>query len=162
MRYTLPDRVALALDAIMDTDIQAPLRTRYYQSKLSECLLDVVDLLQRPDKLAQRDGLVGKHLRPFDHARSILLQEFRQPPSLDQLARRVGVSRRKLTDGFRKQYGISPMGFAQTLRLEEARRLLRTGEFQIAQVAHRVGYQQAANFSQAYKAHFGHSPKRDL
>lgn len=162
LRYTLPDRLAMALDCIMDTDIDPNLRERYFQSKLTECLLDVLDLLQRPDKLAQRDGLVGKHLRPFDKARSILLREFRQPPQLDELAKRVGVSRRKLTQGFRNQYGTSPMGFAQKLRLEEARRLLRTGEFQIAQVAHRVGYQQAANFSQAYKAHFGHTPRNDL
>ncbi len=162
LRYTLPERVGRALDCIMETDIGEALRDRYFQAKLMECLLDVIDLLRRPQALAQRDGFVGKNLRPFDRARTLLLQEYRQPPSLDDLARRVGVSRRKLTDGFRRQYGISPMAFVLKLRMEKARRLLRSGEFQIAQVAHRVGYQQAANFSQAYKAHFGHSPRHDL
>ncbi len=37
-------------------------------------------------------------------------------------------------------------------------RLLKAGDIQIAQIAYRVGYQQPANFTQAFKGYFGYPP----
>lgn len=160
-RYVLPDRVSRAIDQVMMTELKGPLRQRYFQAKALECLVEVLGLLQQPLHKTLREGFVTKKPRPYERARDLLQDRFRAPPSLDELAASCGVSRRKLTAGFRQRYGTSPMAYALKLRMEEARRLLDSGEFTVKQVGYRVGYFQAANFTQAYSAFFGHPPRKD-
>jgi AraC-like DNA-binding protein len=54
--------------------------------------------------------------------------------------------------------GISSGKFLRNLRMEQAARLLREGAVNVSQVADRVGYDDRAHFSTAFKAHFGQSP----
>lgn len=163
--YVLPDKIGRALDDLLDNDLTPPALDLYDQAKIMECLIDCFALLQMPETLAAKNSFVSHNLRPFEQAREILLEHYRNPPNLDEIARAVGVSRRKLTAGFRQEYGTSPMNFALKLRMEEAQRLLKAGDIQIAQIAYRVGYHQPANFTQAFKNYFGYPPneaaKRD-
>lgn len=161
LHYVLPDRVARVLDGLLDSDMPEALGPRYRRLKAEECLVESLALLQTPEALAEREGFVGKATRPFEDAHRIIREHFRNPPNIDEIARAVGVSRRKLTAGFKTQYGMSLMAYALQLRMEEAQRLLRSGDFQVAQVGYRVGYRQPANFTQAYKAYFGYSPKAE-
>ncbi len=162
LHYVLPDNIARSLDNILDANLKNPALGLYDQAKITECLIDCFALLQMPETLAAKQSFVSHSLRPFEQARKILLEHYRTPPNLDELARAVGVSRRKLTAGFRQEFGISPMNFALKLRMEEAQRLVRAGDIQIAQIAYRVGYQQPANFTQAYNGYFVYPPKEEL
>ena len=74
------------------------------------------------------------------------------------LARDVGVSPSKLTRDFKAQYGLPLHAYVIECRLCEAARLLRTGAYPVREVAERVGYVKAGQFSAAFRQRFGVSP----
>ena len=78
--------------------------------------------------------------------------------NIDALASDVGISRAQLHRKMKEITGISSGKFLRNLRMEQAARLLREGAVNVSQVADRVGYDDRAHFSTAFKTHFGQSP----
>jgi transcriptional regulator GlxA family with amidase domain len=68
----------------------------------------------------------------------------RQGFSLDQAAKAVGASKRTLARRMQSVLGKSPLGYFQSLRVELAVHLLKTGSASVEQVAARVGYADGA------------------
>ena len=78
--------------------------------------------------------------------------------NVDALAVDVGISRAQLHRKMKEITGISSGKFLRNLRMEQAARLLREGRINVSQVADRVGYNDQAHFSTAFKAHYSMSP----
>ena len=57
---------------------------------------------------------------------------------------------------------MSPLQFQKQLRLQEARRLMLSEDFDAASAAYRVGYHDASHFNREYKGLFGVPPRRDV
>ncbi len=74
------------------------------------------------------------------------------------LAGALFVSLRTLQRHLVESLGCSPGELILAVKMREARRLLETGELQVQQVAHRVGYDDPAHFSRRFKAYFGLAP----
>ncbi|NIB45114.1 helix-turn-helix transcriptional regulator [Pseudomaricurvus alkylphenolicus] len=72
------------------------------------------------------------------------------------------MSRSHLTHSFRQYFGTSIMEFALELRMIKARELLHSGQHSVLTVALMLGYQNHANFTRAYRKHFGHPPSEDV
>ncbi len=81
-------------------------------------------------------------------------------PSLDAVARYVGLGRRQLARAFHQALGISPMEFTRTLRLEYGSWLLLNGSGSITQVALDCGFADGAHFSREFRARYGLSPRQ--
>lgn len=73
---------------------------------------------------------------------------------------RSGLSERTFKRRFRKATGMSPMEYVHTLRLEEAKQMLETGELPVDAIAREVGYEDAAFFSRLFQRHVGVTPGR--
>jgi transcriptional regulator GlxA family with amidase domain len=56
---------------------------------------------------------------------------------------------------------MSPIQFQKQIRLQEARLLLATHPGDVTGVGHRVGYDNASQFSREYRRQFGAPPSRD-
>lgn len=95
-------------------------------------------------------------------AREIIVSDIKNPPSLTELAKMVGVNRTTLNQCFCKVYGVTIFTFLRTFRLEEAKRLLRAGNRSVTQVAFEVGYSQQKTFSREFKKYFGDTPSAYL
>jgi AraC family transcriptional activator of pyochelin receptor len=80
-----------------------------------------------------------------------------KPPSLEGLAQQVGLNVRKFSDGFRRVYGSTVFGFLQEYRLEQAYKLISSGEMSVSEAAYHVGY-GAAHFATIFRKRFGISP----
>lgn len=93
-------------------------------------------------------------------ARDILFEEFKNPPSLAELAARVGTNPFKLKQIFRRYFNRTPYGLLFEFRMEKAYRLLEATRCHVAVAADHVGYHHASNFSAAFFKHFGISPKQ--
>nr|WP_320191170.1 AraC family transcriptional regulator [uncultured Desulfobacter sp.] len=91
-------------------------------------------------------------------ARDIMMSDIKNPPSLTELSRMVGVNRTTLSQSFRKVYGVTIFNFLRTFRLEESKRLLQTGNRSVSEVAFEVGYAQQRTFSKEFKKYFGDTP----
>jgi AraC family transcriptional regulator, transcriptional activator of the genes for pyochelin and ferripyochelin receptors len=94
-------------------------------------------------------------------ARTILVSELADPPTLQQLASRVGINVNKLKSGFNQLFESSVYAFVKGKRLDEARLLLESGEASVTEVARQLGY-HAASFATAFRQRFGISPSAYL
>jgi AraC-like DNA-binding protein len=74
------------------------------------------------------------------------------------LAKRVAMSRSAFAARFKQVTGEPPMQYLARWRLQKAASMLRTGEFDIADVATRTGYESSAAFSKAFKRTIGLAP----
>jgi AraC family transcriptional regulator of adaptative response / DNA-3-methyladenine glycosylase II len=83
-----------------------------------------------------------------------------EPPSVEQLAARMGVSERHVRRIFESQFGVSPLQYLQTRRLLTAKQLLADTSLPITQVALISGFGSLRRFNAAFVQHYGLSPSR--
>ena len=107
--------------------------------------------------LIRHDSDASAIARAIGHIRS----EIREPISIPELARRVGMSTSSFHKHFKAITSTTPLQYQKELRLLEARRLLKTDEASVTQAAFDVGYASASQFSREYTRKFGVSPIRD-
>lgn len=134
-------------------------RHLFLESKALELMISCFDQFN-PDK--NRDFFcfnLETGSRNFVHkARDIMISDIKNPPSLTELSKMVGVNRTTLSQCFRRVYGVTIFDFLRTFRLEESRRLLQTGNRSVTQVAYEVGYSHQKTFSREFKKYFGGTP----
>ena len=67
--------------------------------------------------------------------------------------------------GFRRLFteytGFSPIEYRNRIRLQEAKKLIRSGEYRIEEAAYAVGITNLSFFCRSYKQLFGHSPSKE-
>ncbi|MEO1291729.1 MAG: AraC family transcriptional regulator [Pseudomonadota bacterium] len=78
--------------------------------------------------------------------------------SLERLAMEAAMSPFHFSRAFKKATGRSPLQFVIAERLALARVLLRTTALPVAEIAHRVGYEDVSRFGQHFKRQFGATP----
>ncbi|WP_274371103.1 helix-turn-helix transcriptional regulator [Morganella morganii] len=152
----LDSRIAACAGQLFDSSVQDALKPLYYAGKAGElaalCLQQVITAPAVSHKPLSRREISG-----LQRAEAILRDEMENPPCLEQLGLRTGLSSRKLTQGFRQRYGQSVYGWLQELRLQTAWQMLTTQGEAISSVAYHVGY-TPAHFSVVFRKRFGMAP----
>lgn len=97
--------------------------------------------------------------RRLHRAREILATRFNPVPTIQSLAREVGMNETKLKSGFKAVFGRTIFEYGQQCRMERALILLRDQRLPIGVVADAVGYSHQTSFASAFKQHFGCQPK---
>jgi len=75
-----------------------------------------------------------------------------------ELAARAGVSVATLERRIRGNFGTTPRSFLAELRLNEAAKLLKESNLNVAEIADRAGYESAASFTRAFRRRQGVAP----
>jgi AraC family transcriptional regulator len=88
----------------------------------------------------------------------LLKQNLVEPPSLEELGRKIGCSHFYLSRIFSNHTGPTITQHLRQLRMEKAAELLRAGEHNVTEVAMEVGYSSPSHFSQAFHETFGCCP----
>ncbi len=91
-----------------------------------------------------------------------LKDHFAEALSIEALAKHVGMSPSAFHLHFKGVTALSPLQYQKRLRLQEARRLMRSEEFDAADAAFRVGYESPSQFGREYRRMFGSSPRRGV
>lgn len=81
-------------------------------------------------------------------------------PSVEQLARKLGVSDRHVRRIFEAQFGVSPLQYLQTRRLLTAKQLLTDTQLPATQVALISGFSSVRRFNAAFLQHYGLNPSQ--
>lgn len=116
-------------------------------------------------EIVQRRGLDtagwgrALHAAPVRRAVELMHTQVAEPWTLDELARRVGVSRTALAGKFRAAMGDTPLNYLRTLRMQRAMRLLSDTDAALEQVAGAIGYTDAFSFSKVFKKVVGVPPR---
>lgn len=78
--------------------------------------------------------------------------------TFEALCRHSGLCATALKSVFRRVNGMGVMEYYRRLRLEEARRLLRDGRYNVTQTAEKLGYSSVNAFSRQFRALLGVTP----
>jgi AraC family transcriptional activator of pyochelin receptor len=149
------------LNQIMTCPYRGALKRLYLEAKALELIACNIAPLTGP--ASKRDVAFDKSDEDYIRKAELLLKDnLEDPPSLPELARRVGVNKNKLNQGFRKIFGTSVFDHLRILRLERARELLENEHKSVTETAFDVGYAHRENFTRAFKKYFCTSPKDHL
>jgi len=98
------------------------------------------------------DPRLRRALRILDHTLAT-------PPRAEELARRVGLSRRQLERLFREDLATTPSAYARSLRLRHGHWLVTHTHRSVTDIAQECGFADASHFSRHVKAAFGATPQ---
>jgi len=92
----------------------------------------------------------------------LIKSDLRHPWTIAELARHAGLGRRTFNTQFHRVYGVSASEYLRNSRLASAREALLHERLSVTEAAYAVGYANSANFSTAFRKHFGYAPSRCL
>lgn len=108
---------------------------------------------------AQASGwLAGLRDRFVGRALALMHEQPAKDWTLDELGRRVGLSRSALHEHFVQLIGVPPMQYLSQWRMQAAARLLLETRATVASIALEVGYDSEAAFARAFKRMVGKPP----
>lgn len=152
--------VLVVLQQLINSNINSAIRDLYLKGKIYELL----SLHFQKDEVADGEFcpfLVDEqNVLKIRKAKDIIIARMAEPPSLQELATEIGLNIKKLKEGFKQIYGDSVFSFLLDYKMEHARRLLETNQFNVNEVGIKIGYSTASHFIAAFKKKFGSTPKK--
>lgn len=158
----LSPATAVVLSQIMNYNLHPSIKALYVKGKMYELIslyfnkTKDADLEQCPF-LADEDNV-----RRIKMAKEIIISRMAEPPTLADLSKEIGLSLKKLKEGFKQIYGDSVYGFLFDYKMEYARKMLETGKHNVNEVGLKVGYSTASHFIASFKKKYGTTPKKYL
>ncbi|MHB8756966.1 MAG: AraC family transcriptional regulator [Bacillota bacterium] len=98
--------------------------------------------------------------RPVYEVKRYLDQHFYEPLRVEAMARLAHLSPRQLGERFRRLTGRTLIQYLTTVRVEQAKHILRTTDEEIIAVCFEVGYDNLSHFYRVFKKNTGLTPKR--
>lgn len=144
---------------LLQCPLEEAIRRFYLDTKLHEILaLRLFELYEAKGNIYVSNNLFAADRRHLEEARDILKEEAVSPPSIPELARRVGLNTTKLKRGFRECYGTTLFEFVRQVRMESAYTLLLEEGLSVSETALFVGYSSFSAFTKAFSRYFGFLP----
>jgi AraC-like DNA-binding protein len=156
-RLSLKADLLRCIEDVCGSEQDGVARTLFMRAKGLEILCHVLKMLEVDEGFGAAEASLQTS-KAVLRAQQILKEDFASPPSLEDLAREVGVSRSSLVAGFRQIVGQSVFGYIQELRMERARELLCDTAEPIKSIASAIGYCHLSSFTFAIHRRFAMSP----
>lgn len=152
----LSNASALAIHQILCCELTGPFRRSLYRLKALELTCRVLHALADPTPSSGR--LTQDEIERVDRALAIIQAQLDSPLTINELAAKVGLNRKRLQFGFRVRYGDTVGQIHERIRMERALELIRSSTMSITDIAFEMGYEHPASFTRAFKSAFGLSP----
>lgn len=81
--------------------------------------------------------------------------------SVEQIGDKMNLSRVQLYRKIKALTGTSPVDLVRQRRLDQARNLLKSGNFSVSEIAYKVGFSSPSYFTKCYKDYFGKNPNEE-
>jgi len=152
--------VGIVLQQIINSNINSAIRELYVKGKIYELLSlhfqkeENVDTEYCPFLVDEQNVL------KIRKAKDIIISRMSEPPSLQELATEIGLNLKKLKEGFKQIYGDTVYSFLFDYKMEHARKLLESNQYNVNEVGLQVGYSTASHFIAAFKKKFVTTPKK--
>ncbi len=149
----------LVVKQIFNCPYKGILRKLYLECKSMELLISQLgEMSQEPIQSGS-----GLPLHPLDRervhfAREILTRDIGNPPSLYELAQRIGLNENKLNQGFRQEFGMTVYQYYQQCRIIRSQELLDEGRLDLDATAQVLGFSDTSHFIRQFKRYFGITP----
>ena len=154
--------IAVVLSQILKARVHDSMKALYFKGKAYELLSLYFNKNTNTD-LEQCPFLVDEeNVRRIRQAKEIIIERMSEPPTLIELSKEIGLSLKKLKDGFKQLYGETVYGYLLDHKMTEAQRMLDSKSYNVNEVGLRLGYSTASHFIVAFKKKYGTTPKKYL
>lgn len=154
--------MAVVLSQILSSNIHESMKALYLKGKVYE-LLSLYFNKNEDTDIEQCPFLIDEdNVRKIRLAKDIILKNISEPPSLQELSEEIGLSLNKLKEGFKQLYGDTVFGYLLDHKMEEARRMLASNNYNVNEVGLKIGYSTSSHFIAAFKKKYGTTPKKYL
>ncbi|WP_040280660.1 helix-turn-helix transcriptional regulator [Psychroserpens damuponensis] len=154
--------MAIALNQIINYNLNSSIKNLYFKGKALELLSLYFNRSEEAD-IEQCPFLVDEtNVIKIRKAKDIMIARMAEPPTLQELSEEIGLSLKKLKEGFKQIYGDTVFSFLFDYKMEVARKLLEAGNDNVNEVGLKVGYSTSSHFISAFKKKYGTTPKRYL
>lgn len=85
-------------------------------------------------------------------------QHFGKKLSVDGMAKKANMSQSHFIRIFKKETGMAPMEYLIKMRIEKAKKLLRSGTKNITEISLQCGFNSTSHFSSSFARHAGMTP----
>lgn len=154
--------MAISLNQIINYNLNSSIKNLYFKGKGLELLSLYFNRSEDAD-IEQCPFLVDEtNVIKIRKAKDIIISRMSEPPTLQALSEEIGLSLKKLKEGFKQIYGDSVFSFLFDYKMEVARKLLEAGDHNVNEVGLKVGYSTSSHFISAFKKKYGTTPKKYL
>ena len=152
------------LEAQADAYVTKPFNPEFMLSLVKSLLLNREKIRKLVNQTTTVEDVSPEILSPQDNAflsdlYSIMEQEIsNQELDINDISRRLCISRTKFYYKVKGLTGEAPGGFFKTYKLNRAAQLILEGHHTISEIADLTGFGSLSTFSRAFKKHFGVAP----
>ena len=154
--------MSVVLSQILKTKVHESIQTLYFKGKVYE-LLSLFFNKSGDADVEQCPFLVNEeNVRKIRKAKEIIINKMTEPPTLQELSADIGLNIKKLKEGFKQIYGDTVYGYLLDYKMNEARSMLNSKQYNINEISLKLGYSTSSHFITAFKKKFGTTPKKYL
>lgn len=156
--YTFPEKngVLTCMQSIL-REMQD--REAEYQTVCQACLeIILVQLLRNASVSVTQVHSRFPTNRQCSSVRHYIDHHYKENITLDYLAENANINKYYMAHAFKREYGVSPIRYLITCRIQEGKRLLAETDLSLSQIAHVLGFSSPSYFSQTFRNSEGMSP----
>jgi len=152
--------IAVVLSQMMNYNLHPTIKKLYIKGKVYE-LVSLYFNKNTDADVEQCPFLVDEdNVKRIRRAKELVIANMAEPPSLPELSKEIGLSLKRLKEGFKQIYGDSVYSFLFDYKMEYARRLLESGQYNVNEIGLKIGYSTSSHFIAAFKKKYGTTPKK--
>lgn len=148
-----------AASEILHPPVSESLESHFCKLKCEELLCYIFALLMQREAVPTS----GMHIDDIKAIYAIKLRlqsQLNQAPNISSLAREANMSEPKLRKLFNQTFGKNVFEYYQSMRMQEAARLLKEKQWTVSEVGYRLGFTNLSHFSRVFEQHIGMKPKK--
>ncbi|MFJ1881254.1 helix-turn-helix domain-containing protein [Streptomyces sp. NPDC088137] len=154
-----PPELAAAFADLFTCALPARFRALYLESKVMEILARIVAGTE-PPRGPVRPPMAEYEIERIRRVPELLMENLHEQHTGESLARALGMTPKRLNEGFKQLYGDTVFNHHRNACLRRASLLLVETDLSVAAVALRCGYSSPSNFCHAFKKHYGRTPRQ--
>jgi AraC-like DNA-binding protein len=152
--------IAVVLSQIINYNLHPTVKKLYIKGKVYE-LVSLYFNKSTDADIEQCPFLVDEdNVKRIRKAKEIIIANMAEPPSLPELSKEIGLSLKRLKEGFKQIYGDSVYSFLFDYKMDYARRLLESGQYNVSEIGLKIGYSTSSHFIAAFRKKYGTTPKK--
>ncbi|MCL6295122.1 helix-turn-helix domain-containing protein [Jejuia spongiicola] len=154
--FNMSPEMFLLVEQFFNNAYKGEIKMMFYKSHMAALLSHYFGQLASEES----SKIDTSQLEKINLAQEILLSDMENPPSLTELAYKIGTNTNKLKKGFKAQFGVPVFKYLHNERLKKAYNLIKNDQKTIQEAAWAVGYDSLGSFSNAFEKKFGFRPSQ--
>lgn len=148
--------------AISTNSMKTFLEMLNFQEHIYSFLKTIFEQLSQNNINAIKHNFKKGDINALIKAEKLLLNNIKQPPTIQELASEAAMSPTKFKSVFKKVYGESVYQYYLKHRMELAQQWIVENKLNISEIARELGYKNLAHFSRVFKEYYGKLPSKYL